>query len=272
MTAISYPLAIGSGTTRIIECGAGPAVLLVHGLGARADRWIGTVERLAAQGYRAVAVDLPGHGYASKEVEAPSTVPKIANWLLAIMDALAIDRAALIGTSLGGHIVAYAGALAPERVTGLVLVGALGVVPIDQAVAETIRTNVQVRERERYVGKLNFVLHDPALVTEALVTEEWRMNTAPGTIEAFARLGAYLVDGIAADYVADAIKTRFSPDRALLVWGAEDKAVPVGVGEACRDATGVPLVTVADAAHCPYYEQPAAFDEIVVPFLASLKP
>ncbi len=270
MTAISYPLAVGSGTTRIIEAGEGPAVLFVHGFGARADRWRSTVERFAAQGYRAIAFDLPGHGFASKEANGPSTVPQISTHLLAIMDAMAIEHAPLVGTSLGAHIVAHAATRAPHRVPGLVLIGALGIVPIAKEVAETIRRNVQVREREQFANKLRFVIYDPAMVTQQLIEEEWRMNTAPGVVEAFVRVGDYLVDGIADDYVAGKIRDLYEPERLLLVWGAEDRAVPPSVGEACRDALGAPLILIKNANHVPYWEQPEAFDAAVLPFLASL--
>ena len=226
MTAISYPLAVASGTTRVIEAGEGPAVLFVHGFGARADRWRSTVERFSAQGYRAIAFDLPGHGFASKEADGPCTVPQISSHLLALMDAMAIERAPLVGTSLGAHIVAHAATRAPQRVPGLVLIGALGIVPIAKEVAETIRRNVQVRERELFANKLRFVIHDPAMVTQQLIEEEWRMNTAPGVVEAFVRIGNYLVDGIADDYVAEKIRNLYGPERLLLVWGADDRAVP----------------------------------------------
>ncbi|MGC1355907.1 MAG: alpha/beta fold hydrolase, partial [Xanthobacteraceae bacterium] len=267
MTAISYPLAVASGTTRIIEAGEGPAVLFVHGFGARADRWRSTVERFAAQGYRAIAFDLPGHGFASKEVDGPCTVPQISSHLLALMDAMGIERAPLVGTSLGAHIVAHAATRAPHRVPGLVLIGALGIVPITKQVAETIRRNVQVREREQFANKLRFVIHDPAMVTPQLIEEEWRMNTAPGVVEAFARIGNYLVDGIAGDYVAEKIRNLYPSERLLLVWGADDRAVPPAVGEACRDALGAPLIFIKNANHVPYWEQPAAFDAAVLPFL-----
>lgn len=268
MQSINYPLAVGGGSTRIIEAGSGPAVLFAHGVGARADRWRGTVERIAELGYRAIAWDLPGHGFASKEADGPSNVPALAEHALGIMDALKVSEAVLVGTSLGAHIVAYAACRAPERVKALALVGALGVVPIEQSVAETISRNVRVTRREQFSGKLNFVLHDPALVTETFIEEEWRMNSAPGAAEAFGRIGDYLTSAIAGDYVAAKCKALFAPDRLLLIWGAHDRAVPLAVGEACREALGGPeLVVISGANHCPYFEQPAAFDAALVPFL-----
>jgi len=269
MQAITYPLKVGSGTTRIVEAGTGPAVLFAHGLGARCDRWRTTVERVAGRGYRAITYDLPGHGFASKEVDGPATVPALADHALAVLDALGVGEAVLVGTSLGAHIVASAACRKPVRVRGLVLVGALGVVPIEQSVAETISRNVRASRREQFEGKLRFVLHDPALVTDRLIEEEWRMNTAPGALEAFGRLGDYLTSGIAGDYVAETLSSLFTPERMLLVWGAEDKAVPPSVGEACKAALGGPeLAIVADSNHCPYLEQPDAFDAVLLPFLA----
>jgi pimeloyl-ACP methyl ester carboxylesterase len=268
MQSITYPLAVGGGVTRVIEAGSGPAVFFSHGLGARCDRWRGTVERMADQGYRAITWDLPGHGLASKETDGPSDVPALASHALGVMDALEVSDGVLVGTSLGAHIVAYAACQAPQRVRALGLVGALGIVPIAQETAETISRNVRVSQRELFSGKLSFVLHDPALVTEALIEEEWRMNTAPGAIEAFSRIGDYLTTRIASDYVAERCRALFPPDKLLLIWGAEDRAVPLSVGHQCREALGGPeLVIIPDSNHCPYFEQPAAFDAALVPFL-----
>jgi 2-hydroxy-6-oxonona-2,4-dienedioate hydrolase len=268
MQSIQYPLAVGSGTTRIIEAGAGPAVLFSHGLGARADRWRTTVERIADHGYRAVAWDLPGHGFASRDADGPSDVPGMAQHALGIMDTLGIADCVAVGTSLGAHIVAYAACRAPSRFRALGLVGALGVVPIEQEVAERISRNVQAASRELFPGKLGFVLHDPALVTEGLIEEEWRTNTAPGTTEGFGRVGHYLTTGIARDYVAAELRSLFPPDRLLLVWGAEDKAVPLAVAYACQKALGDPELAIVPAAnHCPYFENPAVFDAALLPLL-----
>ncbi len=269
MQAINYPLAVGRGTTRIIEAGSGPAVLLAHGLGARCDRWRATAERLADQGFRAITYDLPGHGFASKEAHGPVTVPELAMHALAVMDALGVERAVMTGTSLGAHIVAYAACLAPARARGLVLVGALGIVPIDQQVAQTISRNVRATQRGQFADKLRFVMHDPALVTDAFVEEEWRMNTSPGALEIFGRMGDYLTGGIADDYVADRLRTLFPTERLLLIWGGEDKAVPLSVGEDCRTALGGPdLLVIPGSNHCPYLERPAEFDAALLPFLA----
>ena len=269
MSIINYPLPVGCGVVRVIEAGQGPAVIFVHGLGARCDRWRSTVERVAKHGYRAITYDLPGHGFSSKESKGPADVPALADHLLATMDALAIQTAVLVGTSLGAHIVGTAACIAPTRVSALGLVGALGIVPIDQAVAETISRNVRATQRAQFLGKLNFVFHDPSMVTEALVEEEFRMNTAPGAIAAFSRLGEYLTTRIGGDYVAARLRELYPPEKILLVWGAADKAVPLSVAHECREALGEPaLAIIENANHVPYFEQPEAFDAAFLPFLA----
>jgi pimeloyl-ACP methyl ester carboxylesterase len=266
---IQYPLAAGGSTTRIIEAGSGPAVMFVHGLGARADRWRGTVERVGKAGYRALAWDLHGHGFASKAADGPADVPALAAQLWDILDRLDIGPVILVGTSLGAHIAAYAACEQPRRVGGIAMVGALGVVPIPQATAEAIRRNVQAASREQILAKLRFVIVDPAQVPDALVEEEWRINNAPGALASFARLGDYLADGIARDYVAERLAALFSPDRLLLIWGTEDAAVPLAVGEECRVALRNPeLCLIEGAGHAPYYERPEKFDPPLLRFIA----
>jgi 3-oxoadipate enol-lactonase len=112
------------------EAGQGPAILLLHAGVADRSMWSEHLEPLAAAGYRAVAPDLAGFGEAS--VEPGEQAP----WsdVLALMDELEIDRAAIAGNSFGGAVALRVAATAPERVDALVLVSAPapGVEPSDQ--------------------------------------------------------------------------------------------------------------------------------------------
>lgn len=272
MQTIQYPLLVSNTLTRVIEAGSGPVVLFVHGLGARCDRWSGTVSRIAQAGYRAITFDLPGHGLASKgDPQAPGDVPGLARYLLALLDTLEIEQAVLVGTSLGGHICAYAATLAPQRVPGLMLVGALGIAPLSVEAAQGIQRSVKATSREEIQSKLRFVIADDALVTDALIDEEWRINNSPGANASFVRMGNYVVDGLQHDYVARELAGLYPADKLRLVWGAQDNAVPVSVGEQCRELLGgAELLLIEGAAHAPYFEKPAAFDPPLLAFLATL--
>jgi len=98
--------------------GSGPVVILLHAGIADRTMWAEHLEPLAAAGYRAIAVDLPGFG------EAPVAPGEQAPWadVLETMDALAIDRAALVGNSFGGAVALRIAAVAPLRVSALALI------------------------------------------------------------------------------------------------------------------------------------------------------
>jgi pimeloyl-ACP methyl ester carboxylesterase len=98
-----------------------PAVVLIHGLGDESDSWRHVVEPLSAR-YRVVAADLPGFGRSDKPRRA-YTVPFLRNTMLALMDALSIPSATLIGNSLGAMIAQSIALEHRERVRGLVLIG-----------------------------------------------------------------------------------------------------------------------------------------------------
>lgn len=100
------------------DVGAGPCVVLLHAGVADRSMWAELLPALASAGYRAVAVDLPGYGDAPVTDYAPYTA------VLDTMDALEIDRAVLVGNSLGGAIALRVAVVARERVAALVLVSA----------------------------------------------------------------------------------------------------------------------------------------------------
>jgi pimeloyl-ACP methyl ester carboxylesterase len=270
---IEYPFGAGISLTRVIEAGEGDdAVIFIHGLGARADRWRRNLPAFADAGYRCYAIDLPGHGFAVKGASVPHDVPGLADFLIAFLDAMGIAHATLVGTSLGGHVAATVACRDPSRVRALVLVGTLGLVPIGAEAGEAIRDSVRNTSRDAIAGKLAFVLADPALATPALIEEEYRINNSPGAAESFAMLGDYIADGVDDDLVSDALSGLVATLPIMLVWGSADKAVPLAVGEKSRALLGdVPLLSVEGVGHAPYYERADAFNGPVLEFLAGAR-
>jgi pimeloyl-ACP methyl ester carboxylesterase len=101
------------------DVGAGVAVVLLHAGIADRTMWAGQLRPIADAGYRVVAMDLPGFG------ESPPP-QEDAPWsdVMQTMDALNIDRAALVGNSLGGAVALRVAVVAPERVAAIALVSA----------------------------------------------------------------------------------------------------------------------------------------------------
>ncbi|MBL8146158.1 MAG: alpha/beta fold hydrolase, partial [Anaerolineae bacterium] len=126
LDVLDIPLAYSDSLPRG-EAAATP-VLALHGWGASRQLMSPAADRLAALGHRVVALDLPGFG----ETPAPASVwgvPDYANFVLAALAALKLDRVHLFGHSFGGRISLILGADHANRIGKLVLAGSAGVPP-----------------------------------------------------------------------------------------------------------------------------------------------
>jgi 2-hydroxy-6-oxonona-2,4-dienedioate hydrolase len=268
--ALTYPLRLGDGVTRVLDAGAedAPCVLFLHGLGARADRWARNFEAIAAAGLRALAVDLPGHGLASKGTGLSYTADAVAHDLAELLGSEGQARVRAVGTSLGALIAMRLALLRPELVSHLVLVGSLGLEPLTDEQKRAMAASVVNTSREGIAAKLTRVLADPALITPEWVAEEWRINNSPGAAASLAAWAAYIQTSINGDVSLAAIDDLGIPVR--LVWGSEDRVVPLAVGQrAARVLNKAELKIIEGAGHVPYLEQPASFHSAVTGFLTS---
>lgn len=267
---IQYLCAANGIQTRVLEVGQGPALVFIHGLGARADRWRNNLGPLAEAGYRCIAVDLPGHGFASKGSIAPFSVPHCANWLLAILDQIGVEECALVGTSLGGFIAAQMSCQAPERVKALVLVGTLGILPMGEEARAAISARFGTVTREGIERKLKTVLFNQELVTEAWIEEEWRINNSLGAADGFKIIAEYIRDSIDEDVVGEKLAAQVERRRSTaVIWGLEDKAVPVSVGRRCRELLEpVMYEEIRQTGHGPYLERSEVFNRLAFDLVA----
>lgn len=264
---ISYPMAVGGLQTRVLKAGDhGPVIVFVHGTGGRADRWSRNLDAVAASGRQAYAFDLPGHGFASKGAGVACSVPAYRAFLGRFLDVIEAPRATLVGTSLGGHVVASYATQNPQRIDGIALVGSMGLVPIGDDARTRIQAGANNQTREGVAMKLQRVIHDPSLVTLEMQEEEWRINNSPGSRESFAALGSYIAADLDKEVVGESLVD--APFPVLLVWGDQDKTVPTDVGRKVRDL--VPrsrLALLSGAAHTAYYERAEDFNRILIDFL-----
>ena len=102
-----------------------PPILLIHGFISSTLIWDEVFLPLAAAGFRVIAPDLPGYGYSDKPRHAEYTIESQARAVVGLMDRLGIEKAALVGASYGGAIAAAIALDHPERVSHLVLIGAV---------------------------------------------------------------------------------------------------------------------------------------------------
>lgn len=105
--------------------GTGPAVLLIHTAGQSGVQWRHTIGPLAAAGYEAVVVDLPGHGRSEPAVDGPVTdLSWYARWLCDLLPRLGVVRPFVVGCSIGGKIALDLGVRLGDGVAGVVAMAA----------------------------------------------------------------------------------------------------------------------------------------------------
>lgn len=269
--------------TAVVEAGSadGPAVVLVHGFGGSTFSWRLTVPPLAAAGYRVVALDLANFGLATKGWEIDASHPAQARHVLAVMDALGIDRAVVVGHSMGASVVTHLALAAPERLRGIALVdaavspagtrggpggdaiaAALSIDPVRRLARQIVRRAV---DEARLTSILASAYADPAFVTPEVAAGYLdQIRTADWDLALMAVTRDQRRNALPAPLASVAVPT-------IVVWGAIDPWIPLERGEALAAAIpGARLVTIPGAGHLPFEEDPPAFEAALLPFLAGL--
>jgi pimeloyl-ACP methyl ester carboxylesterase len=258
---------------RYVRSGAGPPVLLVHGIVSSIYTWRELLPVLARH-HDVVAHDLPGFGASDQPANLSGEI--YPNVLLRLMEQLAIPRAAIVGHSLGGAAACMFAAQHPERVERLVLIAPAGFNFAPQELPWLLRAvewppvgelleRLPVRRALLRVG-LRQVVFDDALVTDELVEEYWAPLARTGAV---ASLRALLAS-------RNAFAARF-PDLAaqvrtptLLVWGRADTWIPVAYAERFLAAIPGSRKLVLDrCGHLPQEERPEEVARTVLGFLKS---
>jgi pimeloyl-ACP methyl ester carboxylesterase len=265
-----------------VHAGRGPAVLLIHGIGDRSDTWRDVIADLAAD-HTVIAPDLLGHGRSDKP-RADYSVAGFANGMRDLLEVLSIDRATVIGHSLGGGIAMQLAYQYPERVERLVLVspGGVGhhVHPVLRLVSGALAELALPLLRWPGARGLGHCLFDALVrldtdlgVDAAELRRLFDALPDAASARAFSRTLRSAVDwqGQAMTmldrcYLASDVPT-------LLMWGTRDGVLPYAHAALAQRAMPSCRLEVFDGAgHFPHRHQPARFLSVVRDFLASTEP
>ena len=252
-----------------------PAVLL-HGLFGSTFTWRHTLDGLAAAGYRAIAFDRPGAGLSDKPADLDYSHPAAADFTAALLDALGVERAVVVGHSAGGNVAAHLALRHPDRVGRLALADAAIVGPagppgfVGAIVAFPPFTRWgQIGLRafftpERLGNAVAGFYADPATLTPEVQDGYWRAFRTSGW-----ELGLIgLTRDAAGNRLADAQVSQIAAP-ALLVWGERDTLTPLDQAERLRALLPDAALTVIPAAgHQPMEEAPDAFNAALLAWLA----
>ena len=252
---------------RYIDGGRGAPVLFLHGLGASMYAWRRNLAAVAAAGFRVIAFDNRGFGLSDKP-SAPYDNAAYARLVIALMDSLRLTDAVVVGHSMGGAIAAQVAIEYPARVRGLVLVGSAGLGAREPLLFRVARwpvlgpAAVALRGRGFTARLLRSTYYDPGKVTEADVDQYYAPVAQPENGRA--------LRGVLQQFRFTALEGRLDRIAAptLVLWGEEDRWVPMGLGRAlAAGITRSAFVTVPRAGHSVQEEAPDEVNHLVIRFL-----
>jgi pimeloyl-ACP methyl ester carboxylesterase len=254
-------LSLNGVDTAVLEGGEGPPIVLLHGPGAYAAQWLRVIPDLVTT-HRVVAPDLPGHG--ASETFAGSPGPEaVLGWLDDLIECTCAERPAFVGQTLGGAIAARFAAERGERLAALVLVDALGLASFapDPEFGAALNEYLSAPTAETHDRLWSQCVFDVAALRRRL-GEQWthikaysldRMR-APGRLDALrAFMQHFGVPAIPVETLAHI------PVPTTLIWGRNDRAIPVAVAEDASRRLGWDLHVIEEAGNEPLIEQPEAF-------------
>ena len=199
----------------------GPPVVLVHGLGGRAEDWRNLTPWLTQAGFRVYMPDLLGFGRSEKPVDFSYSVPDQAEVVVGFMDALGLKQVDLAGWSMGGGIVQHLAFRHPERVRKLTLMDAVG---IDEKPVWDTRLFTPTTPAE--LAQLDALLMpNPPEVPAFVARDILRVSNERAWI--VHRAMATMLSGRdATDNLLPQLKMP-----VLIVWDGEDRILPLSLGE-----------------------------------------
>jgi len=244
-----------------VEAGSGPNVILLHGLGGSTQAWQFNIAPLAEK-FHVFVPDQIGFGKSDKPL-VNYRIRTYVDFLDQFCKQLKIERATLVGNSMGGWIAAAFTAAFPDRVDKLVLVDAAGYAPpkdLDTRVFFAL--NPTTREGMKVlVAK---VFYNKAFQTDAAIDMAIAARLAAGDGFTIKSITESIIRG--EDFLDDAVKTLKRP--TLIVWGREDGLVSLAEGERFqKDIAGSKLVVFDQCGHVPNFEKPGEFNAAVIKFL-----
>ncbi|MGV0815535.1 alpha/beta fold hydrolase [Mycolicibacterium boenickei] len=277
-----HEITTSAGTLQYYDVGEGPAVLFLHGSGPGVTGWrnFRGVLPTFAERFRCLVLEFPGFGVSDDWGGHPMVTAQ--GTVTPFLDALGVDRAHIVGNSMGGGVGINTAIVAPERVDRLVTIGGIGTSIFSPGPSEGIRLLQEFTEdptRQRLVDWLRSMVYDQSLVTDELIEERWTLATDPETLTAARRMygkaafAAMMASLAASDLPMPWARMHKVSAPTLLTWGRDDRVSPL-------DMALIPMRTIPNAelhvfpncGHWAMIEAKSAFESVVAAFLDRAEP
>jgi 2,6-dioxo-6-phenylhexa-3-enoate hydrolase len=254
------------------EAGAGDeTVIMLHGGGPGATGWSNFARNIGpfSEKYRTFLVDQPGFGGSDAIVTTEDRDLVHARAIRDMLDALGIEKAHMIGNSMGGASSARFAMEFPDRIGKLVLMGAAGggvsyTQPLPQEGIKILFDLYVNPSLEGLKKMIQVFVYDPSFMTEELIQQRYNaMMEHPEHLQNF-------VKSMAGPGVISDLSMRLGDIKApsLIVWGRDDRFVPLD--HALKFVWGIPEARLHIFSHCGHwcqFEHADDFNRLVIDFL-----
>ena len=268
---------VGNIRTRYWALGDGKSTaILIHGLGGYIENWEDNIAALA-QDRRVYALDLAGFGRSDKP-QARFSIPYFTEFVKEFMIVQDVDKAALIGESMGGAIVLQFALKFSHQVEKMVLADSVGLgkeVEIYSRIGSLpILGELFTRPNRKGSAQLaRRLFYNQDLITDQMVEEGYEMSSLPGAQRCLlsALRSMYNIWGVKSD-VYRPILNRLEEIRVptLIIWGAQDRLLPVAHAHlAAQRLPNARLHIFDPCGHVPIIERAQEFNALVIDFLSN---
>jgi pimeloyl-ACP methyl ester carboxylesterase len=237
----------------------GPPLVLLHGSNASLHTWEPWVKILGDE-FRIVTVDLPGHGLTIAREGETFTAESMANFVDEFTTTIGLSRFAVAGNSMGGHVASRVAMQFPTRVSALIPIDAGGVIPpnmppppaffyiVQIPVLREFLRLVPTRPVNEEVLKMSFV--NQHLVTPEMIDRSWELNREPSNRAATRKRFRMPLEYWTAEDRFFRENLPKLPVPTLILWGRQDKLIPVEAAEIFKAAIpGAQAIIYDDGGH-----------------------
>jgi len=258
-----------------LDVGAGQPVILIHGFGGSMWQWE-YQQHLLSQHFRVLTLDLPGSGLSDKP-EIGYRPDQMLDYFVGFMDAVKIPQATLVGNSMGAGLAIGMALAHPTRVDKLVLIDGLPPQVMKKLTSPSVRRALETSAPSWLVSFANIlfgglmiesvlkeIVHDPALLTPAVIERSIRNRQRPGLIKPIltVRENLPLWESGFARRIGEIIHP------TLVIWGEEDRVFPITVGEELHQTIkGSRFIRISTAGHIPQWERPEVVNQELLAFI-----
>jgi len=247
-----------------------PALIFIHSFTANNYIWRFNIKELGKK-FKVFAIDLPGFGLTEKPKEYGYTLDDFAGFVISFMDKMKIDRATLVGNSMGGGVSVQTAANHPERINGLILIGSLGYHKKEFTLYKVLARLYLGELLTLFLGRriVKLILKWKVYYNNDFITDDFLdyfVNTY--RTKNSRRSPIWVFRGLDMDPTlkVETIKKVNVP--TLIVWGDKDKMLPPTHAERFhRDIKGSKLITFPKTGHFPQDERANEVNRLISDFV-----